>query len=143
MKMKSSKEVLTAVLKNTQWEQAGIRSVLQTHIGPRLRCTLESQLREYDAIEQEILSVAGQRGWELRELEPALRFFTGRSARMKAGSSADSKIADIMIRRNTKGMILNLQNLHQYPRQDDRIGTISQKLVDCETAGIRKLQRFL
>lgn len=144
MKMKNSKEILSAVLKTTQREQAGIRSVLRSHMGPQLRMALESQLREYDVIEQEIFSVAGQRGWELKELDPALRFLSGQTLRGMGGrTNRDSKVADRMIRRTTKGLILNLQNLHQYPRQDDRISTISQKLADCETAGIRNLQRFL
>lgn len=144
MKMKNSKEILSAVLKTTQREQAGIRSVLRSHMGPQLRMALESQLREYDVIEQEIFSVAGQRGWELKELDPALRFLSSRTLRGMGGrTDRDSKVADRMIRRTTKGLILNLQNLHQYPRQDDRISTISQKLADCETAGIRNLQRFL
>jgi len=142
--MKNSKEMLSSVLKTTQMGQVGIRSVLDTSMRPALRKALESQLREYDCIESEAHAIASQRGWELRELDPAVRFLTDRMTRMKLNrGNCDSKIADMMIQGNTKGMIKGLKNLHQYPHQDDRISGISQKLVDCETANIRQMQGFL
>ena len=142
--MKHSKKLLTDVLITAQMGQVGIRSVMDLGSRPALRKALESQLREYDSIETEAYAIASQRGWELRELEPAARFFSDRIARMKLPrGDCDSRIADIIIRGNTKGMIRGLRNLHQYPRQDDRISSICQKLVDCETANILKLQSFL
>lgn len=142
--MKNSKEMLSSILKTTQMGQVGIRSVLDTSMRPALRKALESQLREYDSIETEAHSIACQRGWELRELDPAVRFMTDRMTRMKlTRGNCDSKIADMMIQGNTKGMIKGLKNLHQYPSQDDRISVICQKLLDCETANIRQMQSFL
>lgn len=142
--MKNSKEMLSSVLKTTQMGQVGIRSVLDTSMRPALRKALESQLREYDCIESEAHTIASQRSWELRELDPAVRFLTDRMTRMKlTRGNCDSKIADMMIQGNTKGMIKGLKNLHQYPHQDDRISMICQKLVDCETANIRQMQSFL
>ena len=136
--------MLVSILKTTQMGQVGIRSVLDTSMRPGLRKALESQLRELDAIESEAHVIASQRGWELPELDPAVRFFSDRKSRMKlTHGNSDSKIADMMIQRNTKGMIKNLKNLHQYPRQDDSISGISQKLIDCETSGIRQMQSFL
>ncbi len=142
--MKNSKDMLGSVLKTTQMGQMGIRSVLDTSMRPALRKALESQLREYDCIESEAHAIACQRGWELRELDPAVRFFADRMTRMKlTRGNCDSKIADMMIQGNTKGMIKGLKNLHQYPNQDDRISMICQKLLDCETANIRQMQSFL
>ena len=142
--MKHSQKLLTDVLKTAQMGQAGIRSVMDAGSRPALRKALESQLREYDAIESEAHAIASQRGWELRELEPAAIFFSDRMTRIKLPrGDCDSRIADMMIRGNTKGMIRGLRNLHQYPRQDDRISSICQKLVDCETANILKFQAFL
>lgn len=142
--MKTSKEMLSSILKTTQMGQVGIRSVLDTSMRPALRKALESQLREYDCIESEAHSLATQRGWELRELDPAVRFLSDRITRMKlTRGNCDSKIADMMIQGNTRGMIKGLKNLHQYPHQNDRISMISQKLLDCETANIRQMQSFL
>ena len=102
------------------------------------------QLREYDAIEREAHAIASQRGWEVEELDPALRLMTDTMTRMKlTRGDCDSRIADMMIQGNTKGMIKGLKNLHQFPQPDEKIRTLSQKLLDCETANIRQMQSFL
>lgn len=142
--MKNGKEILSSLLKTTQMGQLGIRSCLNTSMRPGLRKALESQLREYDAIESEAHAIASQRGWEVEELDPALRFMTDAMTRMKLSrGNCDSRIADMMIQGNTKGMIKGLKNLHQFPHPDDKLRTLSQKLLDCETANIRQMQSFL
>ncbi len=144
MHMNNSQELLSSVLKTTQMGQAGIRSVLDAGSHPDLCRALESQLREYDTIESEAHAIASQRGWELEELEPAVRFLSDRMVRLKLPrGNCDSQIADLMIRSSTKAMIRGLRQLHQYPRQDDRISAVCQKLVDCQRAGIQNLQFFL
>ena len=142
--MKNSREILSSVLKTTQMGQIGIRSVLDTSMRPGLRKALESQLREYDSIETEAHSIATQRGWEVSELDPAVRVWSDMMTRMKlSGRNTDSKIAGMMIQGNTRGMIKGLKNLHQFAVQDEQINTLSQKLLDCETANIRQMQGFL
>ena len=142
--MKNSKDILSSLLKTTQMGQVGIRSVLDTSMRPGLRKALESQLREYDSIETEAHSIAAQRGWELRELDPAVRFMSDMMTRMKLrGKNTDSKIAGMMIQGNTRGMITGLKNIHQFPESDGQVSTLSQKLLDCENANIRQMQGFL
>ena len=142
--MKNGKEILTSLLKTTQMGQVGIRSVLDTSMRPGLRKALESQLREYDSIETEAHSIATQRGWELRELDSAVRMMSDMMTRMKLnGKNTDSKIADMMIQGNTRGMIKGLKNIHQFADNDEQIRVLSQKLLDCETANIRQMQGFL
>ena len=124
--------------------QVGIRSVLDTTMRPGLRRALESQLREYDSIETEAHSIATQRGWELSELDPAVRLMADMMTRIRLnGRNADSKIAGMMIQGNTRGMIKGLKNLHQYGNQDAQIHVLSQKLLDCENANIRQMQGYL
>ena len=142
--MKNSREILSSVLKTTQMGQIGIRSVLDTSMRPGLRKALESQLREYDSIETEAHSIATQRGWDMTELDPAVRLWSDMMTRMKLnGRNTDSKIAGMMIQGNTRGMIKGLKNLHQFAVQDEQINILSQKLLDCETANIRQMQGFL
>ncbi len=142
--MKNSKQLLTSLLKTTQMGQVGIRSVLDTSMRPGLRKALESQLHEYDSIETEAHSIATQRGWELNELDPAVRFMADMSVRMRLnGKNTDSKIAGMMIQGNTRGMIKGLKDLHQFAGQDEQVGILSQKLLDCETANIRQMQGYL
>ena len=124
--------------------QVGIRSVLDASMRPGLRKALESQLQEYDSIETEAHAIAFQRGWEVKELDPGVRFFSDMMTRVKLNRrNTDSKLAEMMIQGNTKGMIKGLKNIHQFPDQDDQVSTLSQKLLDCETANIRQMQTFL
>lgn len=142
--MKNSKEILSSVIKTAQMGQIGIRSVLDTSMRPSLRKALESQLQEYDAIETEAHTIASQRGWELKELDPGIRMMTDMMTRMRLhGRNTDSQIADMMIQGNTKGMVKGLKNIHQFPSQDSQVQVISQKLLDCETANIRQMQGYL
>ena len=142
--MKNSKEILSSVVKTAQMGQTGIQSVLDTSMRPSLRKALESQLREYDSIETEAHTIASQRGWELKELDPGVRMMTDMMTRMKLhGRNTDSKIADMMIQGNTRGMVKGLKNLHQFPSSDSQVQMVSQKLLDCETANIRQMQGYL
>lgn len=142
--MKDSKEILSSILKTTQMGQVGIRSVLNTAMRPTLRSALESQLREYDAIESEAHVIAAQRGWELPELAGSARLMADMMTRTRlAYGNTDSKIAGMMIQGNTRGMIKGLKNKHQFGKQDLQISMLSQKLLDCETANIRQMQGYL
>lgn len=142
--MKSNKEILSSIIKTAQMGQIGIRSVLDTAMRPGLRNALMDQLEEYDSIETEAHTIATQRGWEVKEIDPAVRFLADRMTRMKlTGRNTDSKIAGMMIQGNTKGMITGLKNIHQFDKNDQRITILSQKLLDCETANIRQMQSFL
>lgn len=142
--MKNSKELLSSILKTTQMGQVGIRSVLDTSMRPGLRKALQSQLHEYDSIETEAHAIATQRGWELKELDPAVRMMSDMMTRMKLGGrNTDSKIADMMIQGNTKGIIKGIKNLHQFDGEDEQIQILTQKLLDCENANIRQMQGYL
>lgn len=142
--MKSSQEMLSSILKTTQMGQIGIRSVLDNRMQPKLRYALQDQLKEYDRLESEAHALAAQRGWEPGELDPAVRAMSDMMTRMKLSFSGnDSKIADMMIQGNTKGMIKGLKMLHKLPKADSQVTTLSQKLLDTENANIRQMQAFL
>ena len=142
--MKESQELLSSILKTTQMGQVGIRSVLDSNMRPTLRKALESQLQEYDCIETEAHCIASSRGWQVPELNPMVRTMADimTRARLKGGNT-DSKIAGMMIQGNTRGMIKSLKDLHQYNKQDYQIKSLTQKLLDCETANIRQMQGYL
>lgn len=140
----NNQELLSELLKTTQTGQVEICSILDTAMNPSLRGALQSQLREYDAMETEALTIALQRGWDLKSLEPATRFMADKLAKIRInGRNTDSKIAEIMIRKNTKAMISGLKNLHQYKGQDSQVSILAQKILDCETAHIRRMQSYL
>lgn len=142
--MKTSKDILSSLLKTTQMGQVGIRSVMKKPVSTQLREELESQLREYDSIESEAHAIASRRGWEVAELNKGVKAMSDMMTRMKLMyGSTDSKIAGMMIQGNTRGVIKSLKNLHRYQQQDKEISCLSQKLLDCENANIRQMEPYL
>lgn len=142
--MKGSKDILSSILKTTQMGQIGIRSILKTPLRASLRTELNSQLKEYDAIEQEAHGIARERGWELKELNPAIKSMTDMMTRSQLSfGNASSKAAKMMIQGNTRGIIKGFKNLNQFPPSDQRVNNLAHKLIDTEETNNHQLQGFL
>ncbi len=102
--MKGSKELLSSVIKTTQMGQTGIHSVLKSPLNASLRAALQSQLMEYDSIEQEAQAIAQSRGWTLEELDPAVKGMSGMVTRMQLRfGDTDYKAISMTIQGNTRG----------------------------------------
>ena len=144
MHMKGSKDLLSSILKTTQMGQIGIRSILKSPLRAGLRTELTSQLREYNAIEQEAHGIALSRGWKLKELDPAIKSMTDIMTRSRLSfGDTDSKAAAMMIQGNTRGIIKGYKNLNQFPPSDQRVANLAQKLIDFVETNHRQLQGFL
>ena len=142
--MKYSKDVLDSVIKTTQMGQIGIRSVLNTPMDTQMQTALRSQLKEYDTIEKEALSIATSRGWELKNLDPSIKMMTNMMTRMRLSyGDPTSKAAAMMVTGNTRGLVKSLKNLHHFNGNDLRVTNLTQKLIDCEEENIRQMQRFI
>ena len=142
--MKGSKDILSSILKTTQMGQIGIRSILKNNLESNLRNELNSQLREYDTIESEAHGIAISRGWELKELDPAIKSMTNMMTRTRLSfGNANSKAAAMMIQGNTRGIIKGFKNLNQFQSDDKAVMNLAQKLLDFEDANNRQLQGFL
>lgn len=144
MYMKDSKDILSSLLKTTQMGQVGIRSVEKAANGTRLKQALKSQLEEYNKIEEETYALAKQRGWQLAELNPMARTMADMATRGKLMyGKNDSKIAEMMVQGNTRGVIKSLKNLHRYHQNDGQVTAMAQKLLDCENENIKQMEGFL
>jgi len=142
--MKGSKDILSSILKTTQMGQIGIRSIMNMPLRSGLRKELTSQLREYDAIEQEAHGIAASRGWELKELDPAIKGMTNMMTRTRLSfGDVDSKAAAMMIQGNTRGIIKGYKNLNQFPPSDQRVSNLAHKLIDFEDTNNRQLKGIL
>lgn len=144
MYMKDSNDILSSLLKTTQMGQVGIRSVEKAANGTQLKRALKSQLQEYNDIEKETYALAKERGWELKELNPMARTMADMAARSKLMyNKNDSKIAEMMVQGNTRGVIKSLKNLHRYHQNDGQVTAMAQKLLDCENNNIKQMEGFL
>ena len=63
---------MSSILKTTQMGQLGIRSVEKYAVDEHLKNALQQQLHEYDRIETEAHAICAERGWKVKELNPAL-----------------------------------------------------------------------
>ena len=142
--MKNSGDILNSIIDTTQMGQSGIKSVLDRPMNPALYQELVSQMQEYAQIES-----GARRLLQDRKL-PAKKGSTSpipgaklmARARLATGN-ANSKIAGMMIQGNTRGMILGLRNMQQYSGADPDVCTLSQRLLDTETANIRQMKPYL
>lgn len=142
--MFNNKQLLDSINSTVQMGQIGIRSVLDTSVSTPLRNALRSQLREYDLLETQAHQIASTRGWELHDVNPAVRKMADLMTRTRLSYwNTETKIAAMMIRGNTRGMIIGYKDLHKCSRPDSQILDISQKLLDCEAENIRQMQGFL
>ena len=124
--------------------QIGIRTVMQKAVRPELKNALQDQLNEYDSIEQEAHAIAASRGWEIEELDPAIKFMAQMYSKANLTfGHVDSKIAAMMIQGNTRGMIKNLKNSHHVKDADERVMSLSQKLFTCEEANVKQMQGYV
>ena len=144
MKMKTNKEMLSSILKTAQMGQVGIRCVQPYAVKMDLQKALAMQLKEYDSIENEVRTIADQRGWQIPELNNAARTMSRMMTWMQLrGGNPDSKIAGMMIQGSTRGIVKGLKNAHQHCQQDARVTALSERLLNCEDAGIRQMKPFL
>lgn len=142
--MKDSKDILSSLLKTTQMGQVGIRSVEKAANGEQLKKALKSQLKEYNQIEQETYALARERGWQLSELNPMARTMADMASRSKLMyNKNDSRIAEMMVQGNTRGVIKSLKNLHRYHQNDGQVTAMAQKLLECENNNIKQMEGFL
>lgn len=142
--MKTSKEVLSSILKTTQMGQIGIRSLLKQPLNAKLKDALKSQLSEYDKIETHANEIACHKGWEVKQLNPAIRTMTDSMTAMRLSyGDIDSKAAAMMIQGNTRGIIKGLKNLHHYKRSDEAVVELSEKLLNILESNNKQMQGFV
>ena len=140
----NNKDMLSSIIKTVQMGQIGIRSVRDTPMKQELQDALDSQLREYDAIETEAHNIANERGWKLKELNPAVRSMSEMMSRMQLmGGNYDSKIASMMIQGNTRGVITGMKNARMHQNKDSRVTALSEKLLETEDRNIDQMKPFL
>lgn len=142
--MKNNLELLTSMVKTTRMGQTGIRAVLKTELEPELQAALRQQLRDYDELEKEAITLAYNRGWKLRDTDTPLRYMIEKMTWMKLGKkNRTSRVADMLIQGNTQGMISTLRDIHGYQGADTQIRDLCQKLLYCEIENIRQMKPFL
>lgn len=142
--MKTSKDLLSSILKTAQMGQVGIHAVLRTNLNNELKVTLNNQLTEYSAIEFKAHQLASSENWQPKELSRLSKIMASSTTKTRlAYGNTSSKTAAMMIQGNTRGIIKSLKNLNHYDHSDPRIEALARKLLVCEEQNAQQMQRFV
>ena len=136
--------MLTSLLHTVQMGQSGIRCVMDKAVNTDLKWEMKKQLEVYDNMEKEALKLGTRKGWVLKDIHPGILRMSETMANMRLmGGQRDSKIAGMLIRGNTRGVILGCKNLHHQPNGDAEVRELTQRLVAQEKRSIENTQSFL
>ena len=137
--MINTQQMLCFLLNTVQLDQHLISAAILTASSHTLKSLLSRHLLEYDRMEGEIQEVAGSRGWELPELQPALRWNQGIRFRLSVRSQ-DDRIAEKLLYLHTAERIdlLRMKKLWELPDQQALL--LLQKLLDCNAIQLRQME---
>ena len=142
--MMNDKHILTSMLHTVQMGQSGIRCVMNKAISPALKQELSEQLRKYDDMEKQTLSLAQDLQLTLTNLNPAVETMSSVMSKLQLiGGETDSKIAGMLIQGNTRGSILGTKNLRKASHADSRVSALAKQLLQQEESNIRHSRQYL
>lgn len=142
--MQQDVEMLNQIRKTTKMGQVGIHAVMKGGINTEFHDALKSQLQEYDAIYHEADSLLKQRDGEEENLSPLAIWGSTMASRMKMKADGSvSKMAEMMIEGNTKGMIKSIQSIRSMGVLDPKVSALSNRLLQTEISNIAQMKGFL
>lgn len=143
-RMTDNERLLTKINQITQMGCAGIQSVMPMASQSALRQALTVQQREYQRLLAQARTLAKVKGLNPRDSAPMARHMSALGARMKLlNTEPNSKIADMMIQGNTRGMIQSLKGMRRTADPDPEIAALAQKLLETQINNIRSMEGFV
>lgn len=142
--MQQDCEMLNEIRKTTKMGQVGIHSVMKGGMSGEFHNVLQSQLREYDAIYQEADQLLHEHGGTPKNLSAFAKWGNMMATSMKMKSDGSrSKVAEMMIEGNTKGMIKSIQSIRTMGVLDPKVSALSNRLLQTEQANIDQMKAYL
>lgn len=143
--MQNDISMLNSIRRTTQMGCYGIQTVLDETEDHEIQEALRSQLAEYENIYSEADRLLREREGRVKNISPLARYGSAMSAKMKVRMSDDptSKIAELMLQGNTRGMIKSVQNIRSMGLLDPKVSGLSNRLLQTEQANIDQMKGFL
>lgn len=143
MMLKES-DLLGHVHQTTEMGQLGIDMVIQYAEDGPLYDALQQQKTEYASLYRTADTMLRERGEQPKPLSLMAKWSSEMSSTMKTMSDhSPSKIAEMMIQGNTRGMTKSLQMLDDYAGNDNKVKSLAEKLLKTEEANIEQMKAFL
>lgn len=142
--MLSETQLLNHIYQTAEMGREGIQSVLKYAEEPRLVQTLNSQLSEYQKIQNSAGSMLHARGEPPKGLGPMAKISSEAMSTVKAmADPSATRIAEMMIQGSTMGVTKSLRTIRDCELKDDGVRRLADKLLKTEQANIEEMKQFL
>ena len=142
--MLNNTDLLNHIRQTTEMGRDGIDMVMEYAEYKPFRDALQDQKAEYSRLHRAADTMLRIRGGEPQELSAIAKLSSELSSSMKTmRDHSTSKIAEMMIQGNTRGMTKSLQCLDQYSGEDKEVKALAEKLLRTEEANIEQMKPFL
>ena len=122
----------------------GINDIINAIDDENLSKKIEEQLADYEKIVEECLTIFKKYGKEKQDINPVAKMSSYMMSKMKLmKDSSSSAIAKMMIEGSNKGIIEITEKLNNYPKDDQEIVDLANKLLDIEQKNLDDLKDFL
>lgn len=137
-------ELLNYIRQTTLMGRDGIDAVIKYSSCQPMTDALRQQRAEYGELLESATRMLVRRGGVPEPLGMGAKMGIGMSRTRNAfAPPSTSKIAEMMISGNTKGVIKSIQHHRQYMGRDERVTDLSKKLLETEQSNIEQMKPFL
>ncbi len=137
-------ELLSYIHETAQMGQDGIDAVLKYAACQPITDALRQQKAEYGELSASAAEMLRARGSGPDPLPLGAKMGLAMSkAKNRFAPPSTSKIAELLITGNTKGVIKSIQHHRQYLGKDERVTDLSKKLLETEQDNIQQMKPFL
>lgn len=142
--MQQDCEMLNRIRKSTQMGQVGIHAVMKGDLNTEFHKVLKQQLDEYDEINKQADDLLRIHGGTPENISPIAKWGNAMATKMKhKADGSTSKIAEMMVEGNTKGMIKSMQAIRSLGVLDPKVSALSNRLLQTEQANIDQMKKYL
>lgn len=142
--MLSETQLLNHIYQTAEMGQDGIRSVLKYADEPKLVAALNSQMAEYEKLQNAAGSMLHQRGEPPKGVGLMAKMSSEAMSAMKTmADHSATNIAAMMIQGNTMGVTKSIRTMRDCELKDERVRDLANKLLNTERSNIEQMKRFL
>ena len=142
--MLSETQLLNHIYQTAEMGREGIQSVLKYTEEPKLVQALNSQLSEYQQIQNSAGSMLQARGEPPKGIGPVAKASSEVMSTMKAMTDRSAtNIAEMMIQGSTMGVTKSLRTIRDCDVKDGEVRRLADQLLKTEQANIEEMKRFL
>lgn len=142
--MQQDQQMLNQIRQTTKMGQVGIQAVLGSTSNESFRNALASQLAEYNLLYQQADQLLQEHGGTRKNLNPLAAWGSTMASKMKLKTDDSvSRIAQMMVEGNTKGMIKSIQSIRSMGVLDPKVSALSHRLLQTEQANIDQMKGYL